>query len=396
MIQKNSPEIYSFDSNILDLKDVSSLIPVTIRHIGKNVFIYPEKTNFYVRKGILRFFGDVQFAQGKFCGIELNKSIGKNNGSIQGIRYFQCTPNHGIFVPSEKVYLYYSGSQGVDVPRNENVTTLKKNLSFRKSNSEFDSSLKKNKPSEIKISSDSNVWDAINLCSARINDTVSNSSINSLDHISQVDINSKIPPSPNNILRSNVDISLTSASNLISNKFKSNLQLGSPLGYSDSNIIEDLIDERMRLKNTYVRGTTSVDKNNDLLNCDICISSNCANPPSNFNETNNVIDFELNNMNSIDRSLESQVKMLSQTVIPSFTLVDKLVAIQYFIDSNQKNKETICIRNIMQLLNKDLSAWQVSYNFHLSQYHQIKVDIDTHCYEYLEALSNTPLGVLQI
>ena len=32
------------------------------------------------------------------AGVELDAAVGKNNGSVKGVVYFQCAPNHGLLV----------------------------------------------------------------------------------------------------------------------------------------------------------------------------------------------------------------------------------------------------------------------------------------------------------
>ena len=32
-------------------------------------------------------------------------AVGKNDGSVNGVRYFTCAPNHGSFLRPEKLYL---------------------------------------------------------------------------------------------------------------------------------------------------------------------------------------------------------------------------------------------------------------------------------------------------
>ncbi|XP_046864760.1 CAP-Gly domain-containing linker protein 3-like [Xenia sp. Carnegie-2017] len=49
------------------------------------------------RRGITRYVGETQFSSGLWIGVELDTSMGKNDGSVNGIRYFCCKPNHGIF-----------------------------------------------------------------------------------------------------------------------------------------------------------------------------------------------------------------------------------------------------------------------------------------------------------
>ncbi|KAJ2396657.1 hypothetical protein GGI23_003828, partial [Coemansia sp. RSA 2559] len=54
-------------------------------------------------RGIVRFSGTTEFASGRWLGIELEEPQGKNDGSVQGKRYFECPPDHGVFVRSSQV-----------------------------------------------------------------------------------------------------------------------------------------------------------------------------------------------------------------------------------------------------------------------------------------------------
>ncbi|EUB61737.1 CAP-Gly domain-containing linker protein 4 [Echinococcus granulosus] len=56
------------------------------------------------RMGRLRYCGPVEFASGVWVGIELDEAYGKDNGSVNGVSYFECAPNHGIFAPIGRVY----------------------------------------------------------------------------------------------------------------------------------------------------------------------------------------------------------------------------------------------------------------------------------------------------
>ena len=56
------------------------------------------------QSGILRFFGQTEFANGKFAGVELDEAVGKNDGSLGGIRYFTCPAKHGKAYYSDKFY----------------------------------------------------------------------------------------------------------------------------------------------------------------------------------------------------------------------------------------------------------------------------------------------------
>uniref|UniRef100_A0A2S2P9Q3 Restin n=1 Tax=Schizaphis graminum TaxID=13262 RepID=A0A2S2P9Q3_SCHGA len=53
--------------------------------------------------GVLRYRGATQFAPGEWCGIELDDPLGKNNGTVEGIKYFECEDKFGLFTPITKV-----------------------------------------------------------------------------------------------------------------------------------------------------------------------------------------------------------------------------------------------------------------------------------------------------
>ncbi|XP_073825082.1 cytoplasmic linker protein 190 isoform X24 [Musca autumnalis] len=80
-----------------------------LRSPGKNGLTVGDRvivsSGFGSRPGILRYLGETQFASGNWCGIELDEGTGKNDGSVDGVRYFECKPKYGVFVPIAKVSL---------------------------------------------------------------------------------------------------------------------------------------------------------------------------------------------------------------------------------------------------------------------------------------------------
>lgn len=57
-------------------------------------------------RGIVRFCGATSFAAGKWVGIELLDGKGKNDGTINGVAYFRCKPNCGVFVRPSQVKVH--------------------------------------------------------------------------------------------------------------------------------------------------------------------------------------------------------------------------------------------------------------------------------------------------
>ncbi|KAK2714776.1 CAP-Gly domain-containing linker protein 1-like isoform X2 [Artemia franciscana] len=49
------------------------------------------------KPGHIQFIGETQFAPGEWAGVVLDETIGKNDGSVGGVKYFQCAPKRGVF-----------------------------------------------------------------------------------------------------------------------------------------------------------------------------------------------------------------------------------------------------------------------------------------------------------
>ena len=82
---------------------------MAILHLGERVQI--QGTNSI---GTVRFVGTVAGKEGEWVGIELDEPLGKNDGSVSGVRYFTCPPNYGLFAAKTKVLL---------LGRDESITT---------------------------------------------------------------------------------------------------------------------------------------------------------------------------------------------------------------------------------------------------------------------------------
>ncbi|KAI1712047.1 CAP-Gly domain-containing protein [Ditylenchus destructor] len=61
------------------------------------------------REGIVAFVGTTSFAPGDWVGLVLEKPDGKNDGSVTGVRYFECQAKHGVFCRPSKLTKMYAG-----------------------------------------------------------------------------------------------------------------------------------------------------------------------------------------------------------------------------------------------------------------------------------------------
>ncbi|XP_041435271.1 dynactin subunit 1-like isoform X2 [Xenopus laevis] len=61
-------------------------------------------------RGTVAYVGATLFASGKWVGVILDDSKGKNDGTVQGRRYFTCEENHGIFVRQSQIQTIEDGA----------------------------------------------------------------------------------------------------------------------------------------------------------------------------------------------------------------------------------------------------------------------------------------------
>ncbi|KAG7240065.1 hypothetical protein INR49_027919, partial [Caranx melampygus] len=62
------------------------------------------------QRGTVAYIGATLFASGKWVGVILDEAKGKNDGTVQGKRYFTCEENHGIFVRQSQIQVVEDGS----------------------------------------------------------------------------------------------------------------------------------------------------------------------------------------------------------------------------------------------------------------------------------------------
>ncbi|XP_067932017.1 CAP-Gly domain-containing linker protein 1-like [Watersipora subatra] len=65
--------------------------------IGDRVYVAGTKP------GVIAYLGETKFAGGDWAGIILDDLEGKNDGTVQGVRYFQCEPKRGVFAKPAKL-----------------------------------------------------------------------------------------------------------------------------------------------------------------------------------------------------------------------------------------------------------------------------------------------------
>ncbi|KAG8197239.1 hypothetical protein JTE90_011390 [Oedothorax gibbosus] len=68
--------------------------------IGDRVWVYGTKP------GYIQYLGETRFAPGDWAGVVLDDHSGKNDGTVNGVHYFQCEPKRGVFARLHKLTRY--------------------------------------------------------------------------------------------------------------------------------------------------------------------------------------------------------------------------------------------------------------------------------------------------
>ncbi|XP_054711552.1 kinesin-like protein KIF13A isoform X2 [Uloborus diversus] len=91
--------------------------------VGESVMISP-----YNKTGVVAYLGPTHFASGPWAGVELDTPTGKNDGTVNGTRYFECKPRFGIFVRPDKLVV---DRRGRDMRAARSTSASSNNLSKR-------------------------------------------------------------------------------------------------------------------------------------------------------------------------------------------------------------------------------------------------------------------------
>ncbi|KAF4073222.1 hypothetical protein AMELA_G00256380 [Ameiurus melas] len=65
-----------------------------------------------VKPGRVAYLGETQFAPGQWAGVVLDEPVGKNDGSVGGVRYFECQSLQGIFTRPSKLTRQLASESG--------------------------------------------------------------------------------------------------------------------------------------------------------------------------------------------------------------------------------------------------------------------------------------------
>ncbi|GIY61456.1 restin homolog, partial [Caerostris darwini] len=68
--------------------------------IGDRVWVNGTKP------GYIQYLGETRFSPGDWAGVVLDDYSGKNDGSVAGVKYFQCEPKRGVFARLHKLTRY--------------------------------------------------------------------------------------------------------------------------------------------------------------------------------------------------------------------------------------------------------------------------------------------------
>ena len=99
-VTNTSPIIRSCRKSVPDMNHNTDLeVPAWMRP-GEIVQVRPSNMS-----GVIAYIGSTEFAPGAWVGLELETNQGKNDGTVKGVKYFDCPPKKGIFVRPKNLKL---------------------------------------------------------------------------------------------------------------------------------------------------------------------------------------------------------------------------------------------------------------------------------------------------
>ncbi|GFX73984.1 hypothetical protein TNCV_2954672 [Trichonephila clavipes] len=106
--------------------------------VGESIMISP-----YNKTGVVAYLGPTHFAPGPWAGVELDTPTGKNDGTVNGTRYFECKPRFGIFVRPDKLVVDRRGrdmraARNSSVSSNGTMKRSREDISVHKSHNRSD------------------------------------------------------------------------------------------------------------------------------------------------------------------------------------------------------------------------------------------------------------------
>lgn len=81
--------------------EASAALPSDLT-VGARVKVIPATERDLERIGTIKFVGSTDFAPGVWIGVHYDEPVGRNDGSVEGKRYFECPSKYGGFVKSER------------------------------------------------------------------------------------------------------------------------------------------------------------------------------------------------------------------------------------------------------------------------------------------------------
>uniref|UniRef100_A0A8C0UNH4 Dynactin subunit 1 n=1 Tax=Cyanistes caeruleus TaxID=156563 RepID=A0A8C0UNH4_CYACU len=85
-------------------------------------------------RGTVAYVGATLFATGKWVGVILDEAKGKNDGTVQGRKYFTCEENHGIFVRQSQIQVFEDGADTTspETPESAAMKVPKRGMALKK------------------------------------------------------------------------------------------------------------------------------------------------------------------------------------------------------------------------------------------------------------------------
>ena len=95
---ENEKKTGESNSDVLDELSDKSFSDEEIDGDGVLVLDVGDRVKHGKKFGKVAFLGSVHYTDGIMVGVCLDEPVGKNDGTVKGVSYFQCKPGHGLMV----------------------------------------------------------------------------------------------------------------------------------------------------------------------------------------------------------------------------------------------------------------------------------------------------------
>ena len=109
LLQKRQQQQQQHPASVVGGAAAPASAPLSALTVGERVRVAPSVSANSASpeahmEATVRYVGETHFKSGEWIGLQLDEPRGRNDGSVDGVRYFTCEPLHGLFVRRTRLH----------------------------------------------------------------------------------------------------------------------------------------------------------------------------------------------------------------------------------------------------------------------------------------------------